>query len=152
MLRILLDKGVPIYLIRWFRSFLTDRRYCVCVGRSFSKIVRFALGVPQGSISGPLLFALYLSTLTEEIRTAVTSEVRTVEYADDVNIWLRLRRNANNTSYDTTQAQTALNVISTWIENNGINVSISDSINDTKTYGFIYTANQCLPPLRSLSI
>ena len=100
MLRILLDKGVPIYLIRWFRSFLTDRRYCVCVGRSFSKIVRFALGVPQGSISGPLLFALYLSTLTEEIRTAVTSELRTVEYADDVNMWLRLRRNADN-SYDT---------------------------------------------------
>ena len=33
MLRILIDKGVPIYLIRWFRSFLTDRRYCVCVGR-----------------------------------------------------------------------------------------------------------------------
>ena len=27
MPRILLDKGVPIYLIRWFRSLLTDRRY-----------------------------------------------------------------------------------------------------------------------------
>ena len=80
----------------------------MCVGRSFSKVVRFALGVPQVSISGPLLFALYLSTLTEEIRTVVTSEVRTVEYADDVNIWLRLQRNANNTSYDTTQAQIAL--------------------------------------------
>jgi hypothetical protein len=118
----------------------------VCVGRSFSKIVRFALGVPQGSISGPLLFALYLSTLTEEIRTAVTSELRTVEYADDVNMWLRLRRNADN-SYDTTQAQTALNVISTWSENYGINVSISDSIKDTKTYGFIYTANHLVPAL-----
>ena len=151
LLRVFLDKGIPVYLLRWFRSFLLDRRYYVCVGTSYSKIVRFALGVPHGSISRPLLFALYLSTLTTEIGAAVNHEVRTVEYADDVNIWLRLRKNADN-SYDTTQAQTALNVISTWIENNGINVSISDSINDTKTYGFIYTANQCLPPLRSLSI
>ena len=84
---------------------------CVC-RQIIRQIVRFALGVPQGSISGPLLFAQYLSTLTEEIGAAVTSEVRTVEYADDVNIWLRLQRNADNT-YDTTQAQTALNVIST---------------------------------------
>ena len=106
----------------------------------------YALHVPPGSISGPLLFTLYLSTLTEEIRAAVTREVRTVEYADDVNIWLRLRKNADST-YDTTQAQTALNVISTWSNNYGINISISDSINDTKTYGFVYTANQRLPPL-----
>jgi len=108
--------------------------------------VRFALGVSQGSISGPILFALYLSTLSEEIRSAVNPELRTVEYADDVNMWLRLRRNADNT-YDTTQAQTALNVISTWSENYGINVSISDSIIDTKTYGFIYTTSHLAPAL-----
>ena len=142
---ILLDKGIPVYLLRWYRSFLLDRRYCVCVGTSYSKIVRFALGVPQGSISRPLLFALYLSTLTTEIRAAGNHDVRTLENADDVNIWLRLRRNADN-SYDTTQAQNALNVFSTWSENCGINVSITDSINVTKTYGFIYAANLCRPP------
>ena len=74
LLRILLDKGIPVYLLRWFWSFLMDRRYCVCVGTSYSKTVRFALGVPQGSISGPLLFALYFSTLTTEIRAAVNHE------------------------------------------------------------------------------
>ena len=64
-----------------------DRRYCVCVGTSYSKVVRFALGVPQGSISEPLLFALYLSTLTTEIRRAVNRQLRTVEFADEVNLW-----------------------------------------------------------------
>ena len=77
------------------------------VGKLLERIITTRLeevvGVPQGSISGPLLFALYHSTLTTEIRAAVNCEVRTVEYADDVNIWLRLRKNADNT-YDTTQA------------------------------------------------
>ena len=68
LLKIMQDSGIPVYLLRWYRSFLMDRRYCVCVGTSYSKVVRFALGVPQGCISVPLLFALYLSTLTKEIR------------------------------------------------------------------------------------
>ena len=135
------DIGIPVYLFRWYHSFLLDRRYCVCVGTSYSKVVRFALGVPQGSISEPLLLALYPSTLTTEIRAAVSREVRTFEFADGVNLWVRLNKTADG-NYDVHQAQTPLNVISNWSENYGINVSISQSISETKTYGFLYAANQ----------
>ena len=127
--------GIPVYLLRWYKCFLLDRRYCLCVGTSYSKIVRFSLDVPQGSISGPLLFALYLSTLIKEIRTAVT---RTVEFAHRLNLWLRLNRNADN-SYDIRQAQTALTVVSDWSEKYGVNVSLS------KTHGFLYPANYRIP-------
>ena len=132
LLKIMRDVGVPVYLLRWYHSFLMDRRYCVCVGTSYSKVVRFALGVPQGSFSGPLLFALYPSTLTTETRAAVNREVRTVEFADDVNLWVRLNRTEDG-SYDISQAQTALNAILDWSERYGINVSISESIDETKT-------------------
>ena len=121
------DIGIPVYLLRWQHSILLDRRYCVCVGTSHSKIVRFALGVSQGSISGPLLFALYLSTLTKEIISTVNTEVRTVEFADYINLWVRLNRTADS-SYDINQTQRALNVISDWSERYGINVSINQSI------------------------
>ena len=103
--------------------------------------MRFALGVPQGSISGPLLFALYLSTLTKEIRAVVPRQVRTVEFADDVNLWVKLDRTQDNI-YDTSHAQSALDTISNWSERYGINVSISQVAKDTKTYGFLLLANQ----------
>lgn len=121
-----------------------DRRYCVCVGTKYSKVVRFALGVPQGSISGPLLFALYLSTLTTEIRSVVNKQVRTVEFADDVNLWTRLDRKEDG-SYDTSQAQLALDTISNWSERYGINVLISPTIADTKTYGFMLQSQRGKP-------
>ena len=137
LLQIMREIGIPVYLFRWYHSFLQDRRYCVCVGTSYSKVVRFALGVPQGSISGPLLFALYPSTMTTEIRAAESREVRTVEFADDVNLWVRLNSTEDG-NYDVHQAQTALNAISDWSERYGTNVAISESANETKTYGFLY--------------
>ena len=152
MLKIMHDMGLPTYLLRWYRGFLMDRRYCVCVGTSYSKVVRFALGVPQGSISGPLLFALYLSTLTKEIRSVVPRQVRTVEYADDVNIWVQLDRTQDN-RYDTSHAQLTLDTISNWSERYGINVSISQDANNTKTYGFLLLAKQidkAPPPINLL--
>ena len=141
LLKTMRDVGIPTYLLHWYRSFLMDRRYCVCVRTSYSKVVRFALGVPQGSISGPLLFALYLSTLTKEIRSVVNRQVRTVEFADDVNLWTRLDRKQDG-SYYTSQVQLALDSISDWSERYGINVSISQSAVDTKTYGFLHQAKQ----------
>jgi hypothetical protein len=139
LLKTMQDIGLPSYLLRWYRGFLMDRRYCACVGTSYGKVVRFALGVPQGSISGPLLFALYLSTLTKEIRSVVPRQVRTVEYADDVNIWVQLDRTQDN-RYDTGRAQLTLDTISNWSERYGINVSISQDANETKTYGFLLLA------------
>ena len=68
-------------------------------------------------------------------------QVRTVEYADDVNIWVKLDRKEDN-SYDTGHAQLTLDTISDWSERYGINVSISPNANATKTYGFLFVANQ----------
>ena len=61
----------------------------------------------------------------------------TVEFADDVNLWTRLDRKEDG-NYDTSQAQLALNTISDGSERYGINVSISQSAADTKTYGFLH--------------
>jgi hypothetical protein len=34
LLKTMQDIGLPTYLLRWYRGFLMDRRYCVCVGTS----------------------------------------------------------------------------------------------------------------------
>jgi len=67
-----------------------------------------------------------------------------VEFADDVNLWTRLDRKEDG-SYDTSQAQLALDTISNWSERYGINVSISPTIADTKTYGFMLQSQRGKP-------
>ena len=43
-------------LIKWFESYLSSRRFSVCIGNVFSKSGTLKYGIPQGSTLGPLIF------------------------------------------------------------------------------------------------
>ena len=45
-------------VIRWFRSYLSDRRQLVELSGTLSSSAAISCGVPQGSILGPLFFNL----------------------------------------------------------------------------------------------
>ena len=51
----------------WLTSYLTDRQQCVYVDGTFSKYLPVEVGVPQGSILGPLLYILFSNDLPEAI-------------------------------------------------------------------------------------
>ena len=119
--------GIPPYLVKWYRGFLIDRRYRVKYGSSVSKVARFHLSVPQGSISGPLLFIIYLSTLTKKIDRLNEPTINHGEYADDLSIWVRVRKQADG-SYSMKPLQRTLDVISRWSRIYQINVSATNSI------------------------
>ena len=61
--------GVKGLALAWLRSFLMDRTQVVAFGGNKSTSRRLLYGVPQGSILGPLLFALYSADV---IRIAAT--------------------------------------------------------------------------------
>ena len=46
-------------VIKWFKSYLSNRKFFVSIEGVFSEEGLLTCGVPQGSILGPLFFNLY---------------------------------------------------------------------------------------------
>ena len=64
------------------RSYLDNRKQRVKVNGSFSTWTKTSLGVPQGSVLGPLLFNIYLNDLF-----LFLEETEVCNYADDTTIY-----------------------------------------------------------------
>lgn len=55
--------GIQGIVLIWFRSYSTNRKFSVCIGKHTSSVVHLSCGVPQGSILAPTLFSLYMLPL-----------------------------------------------------------------------------------------
>lgn len=71
-------RGVALSL---FESYLKNRSQTVKIGQSFSEFRNISVGVPQGSVLGPILFLLYLGTIFKiQLKGKITA------YADDMGL------------------------------------------------------------------
>ena len=64
---VLLEKmkyfGFDAFIIKWFESYLSNRKFLVCIDG-------VVYGVPPGFILGPLLFLLYVNDLSQSLLDA----------------------------------------------------------------------------------
>ena len=51
----------------WIQSYLTGRSQCVSINGSLSKLLPVPIGVPQGSILGPVFYTLFTNELPEVV-------------------------------------------------------------------------------------
>lgn len=73
-------------IIRLLESYLNFRKCCVRIGASCSDFFNIDVGVPQGSVLGPLLFLLFVNEITDHL-----DEGLIVMFADDTSVLVTAR-------------------------------------------------------------
>jgi len=107
--------GICGNLLDWLKSFLTGRTQCTRVGDTLSDSTNIISGVIQGSCVGPLLFVLFINSITKQLGP----DVKCILFADDVKLYSVVK-----TSNDYINLQIGLDRIVDWSQRNQLPISI----------------------------
>ena len=104
--------GLDLSTINWFKSYLVNRQQYVKFNNIELTCLDISFGVPQGSILGPTLFALYINDLAE-----MFNHENVTLYADDTVIY----------NSDPLTLQNMLDMTNSWCEQNLLTVNCKKS-------------------------
>ena len=136
VLQKLASYGVNGNTLSWFSSYLSGRSQIVSVNSTLSDFKDINVGVPQGSILGPLLFIIYVNSLPESVNC------KCVMYADDTSLLFTgtepksLQSDMNN----------ALSKIASWFDSNML------TLNTKKTKFMVFGTTHLLSRFCNVSV
>lgn len=104
--------GVSDKSVSLMKSYLYNRTQKVVINRTESTGAPINMGVPQGSILGPLLFLIYINDLPNY----ASNLCETVLFADDTSLVFKVNR-GNNCS---DEVNSALSKVSHWFNSNNL--------------------------------
>ena len=103
----------------WIKSYLQDRSQAVLPKNSgLSSQLERNLGVPQGSVLGPLLFCLYVNDLRKILDRQTTNHIF---YADDLQIYIHSSK--DKIFEGLTRLSEAAKQVSEWAGNFGLRLN-----------------------------
>ena len=119
LLQKLCHYGIRGNALKWFTSYLSNRRQYVTYNGVVSAMKGISCGVPQGSILGPLLFLIYINDLCSMCKYTTP-----ILFADDTNLFCSgsdiktMESNINN----------ELTEISLWLKVNKLSLNIKKTL------------------------
>ena len=116
LLEKLSEIGLNPYIIRWIKSYLTDREQFVVVDGASSDPLQVLSGVPQGSVLGPLLFVIYINDVVQQI----SNGSRISLFADDIAQYRII-----HTPNDYVSLQSDINAVSTCLASKYWNLNVT---------------------------
>jgi hypothetical protein len=115
---LLIDKlseiGIKGISLDWFRSYLSDRYQAVNINCTLSDFKPINIGVPQGSILGPLLFIIFVNSLPDSVNC------KCVMYTDDATLLCA----ADNPATLESELQSNMLKIADWFNDNNLTLNI----------------------------
>lgn len=108
--------GVRGNVLKLFQSYLCNRFQKVRLNTTYSSFNKVDYGVPQGTVLGPILFSIYIDSLT-----TVIPNVKTVCFADDTVLLCKGR------SWDEVfeRAERAVTYVKTWMDLNYLTLNLN---------------------------
>uniref|UniRef100_A0A3P8TK54 Reverse transcriptase domain-containing protein n=1 Tax=Amphiprion percula TaxID=161767 RepID=A0A3P8TK54_AMPPE len=112
--------------INGIQSYLCDRQQCVTVNNETSPLQVCSIGVPQGSILGPLLFTLYINDLPNSCNAKI------IMYADDTVVYTH-----GDTVEEVAQKLTIeMRKVSNWLKNSCLTLNVEKTVSMFFTKSF----------------
>ena len=119
LLRKMVFYGFGTNVVKWFASYLADRTAFVQVGAHTADYSGPEIGVPQGSILGPLLYNVYVNDLSN-----AAFKCRITQYADDTCLLVKSRKDANSLQK---KMESATSSVISWFKANRLSVNVQKS-------------------------
>ena len=113
--------GITGTVLNWFKSYLCSRTQFVSISQSHSSTKRDLLvGVPQGSVLGPLLylFRLYTAPISDVI---ASRHLNYYLYADETQLYLAFKTDDVNLAIG--RVVSCVSEISCWMEKNDLKLN-----------------------------
>ena len=111
------EQNIPLPIIRWVASFLTDRKAAIRLDGHIGSQEKVCIGVPQGSPVAPILFTLFTAPLFKLFSlTAREPGVAIRGYVDDGLLTCRAKKE----EFSATRIAAAFQKVEQWAFDNGM--------------------------------